>query len=415
MNRLVIIGNGFDLAHDLRTSYEDFINWYLDERFHNIISIHETISADELYSMEILPASGCGDWSMLAYNNSFFKDIFIKKWTMSGREFLEELKSKPAYFKVTCSPFFERIIKSIETKGWVDIENDYYELLVDYAKENTPKVKIDELNKQLIFLQEKLIEYLREVNSQDVEMKKEIKDKIYAPFCERDIAIGGKQALDEHVNYGVNLDERGWECKLWKYGKDKVYSMSYVKSYKEKFDKGEEIFDYEKTEFLLPNHIMLLNFNYTKTADMYVTPESDFVVNHIHGRLDKPESVIFGYGDELDENYKNLENLRECDGLRNIKSIKYLEAENYRKVLAFIESEPYQILIMGHSCGNSDRTLLNTLFEHKNCVSIKPYFYKKNQQETNYPELAQNISRNFNDMKLMRDRVVNKTYTEPLS
>jgi hypothetical protein len=28
MNRLVIIGNGFDMAHGLKTSYMDFINWY---------------------------------------------------------------------------------------------------------------------------------------------------------------------------------------------------------------------------------------------------------------------------------------------------------------------------------------------------------------------------------------------------
>lgn len=69
------------------------------------------------------------------------------------------------------------------------------------------------------------------------------------------------------------------------------------------------------------------------------------------------------------------------------------------------------------SCGNSDRTLLNTLFEHKNCVSIKPYYYKwgEGEKDDNYIELVQNISRNFTDMKLMRDRVVNKTYCEPLT
>lgn len=32
----------------------------------------------------------------------------------------------------------------------------------------------------------------------------------------------------------------------------------------------------------------------------------------------------------------------------------------------------------------------------------------------NYTELEQNISRNFTAMKLMRDRVVNKTQCEPL-
>lgn len=28
MNRLVIVGNGFDLAHGLPTGYCDFIDWY---------------------------------------------------------------------------------------------------------------------------------------------------------------------------------------------------------------------------------------------------------------------------------------------------------------------------------------------------------------------------------------------------
>lgn len=31
MNRIVLIGNGFDLAHGLKTSYADFINWYWEQ------------------------------------------------------------------------------------------------------------------------------------------------------------------------------------------------------------------------------------------------------------------------------------------------------------------------------------------------------------------------------------------------
>ena len=94
---------------------------------------------------------------------------------------------------------------------------------------------------------------------------------------------------------------------------------------------------------------------------------------------------------------------------------RYLEADNYRKMLEFVESGPFQVCIMGHSCGNSDRTLLNTIFEHKNCISIKPFYYEKKDGTDNYLELVQNISRNFNDMKLMRDRVVNKTYCQSLT
>ena len=29
MNRIIIVGNGFDLAHGLKTKYEHFIEWYI--------------------------------------------------------------------------------------------------------------------------------------------------------------------------------------------------------------------------------------------------------------------------------------------------------------------------------------------------------------------------------------------------
>ena len=136
---------------------------------------------------------------------------------------------------------------------------------------------------------------------------------------------------------------------------------------------------------------------------------------HIHGELNYPESMIFGYGDEQDDNYKALKEYDNNECLRNIKTAKYLEASNYRSLLGFMEWAPFQVLIMGHSCGNSDRTLLNTMFEHKNCISIKPYYHQKADGTDNYLDIIQNISRNFSDMKRMRDRVVNKTLCEPLT
>ncbi len=68
---------------------------------------------------------------------------------------------------------------------------------------------------------------------------------------------------------------------------------------------------------------------------------------------------------------------------------------------------------MGHSCGLSDRTLLNTIFEHKNCRSIKIFFHKKEDGTDNYTDIIQNISRHFNDKKLMRAKVVNKSLCSP--
>ncbi len=160
---------------------------------------------------------------------------------------------------------------------------------------------------------------------------------------------------------------------------------------------------------------MLLNFNYTNTPLRYIDDHSNVVLNYIHGHIENPQSVIFGYGDELDENYNRLREQSNNECLRHMKSINYLESDSYRKMLDFIESAPFQVTIMGHSCGKSDRTLLNTLFEHRNCVSIKPYYYQKSDGTDNYMELVQNISRNFTDMKLLRDRVVVKPHTAPLT
>jgi hypothetical protein len=220
-----------------------------------------------------------------------------------------------------------------------------------------------------------------------------------------------------------------------------LYDLGFMKNYKEtkkfhndtrKFKEDYLFFQNQKknnpdkinsfdflscpNEYRLPNQIMFLNFNYTKTAELYSPKGIErFSINQIHGNLDDPKSIIFGYGDEMDEKYKELEKKNDNLCLSNIKSIKYLESDNYRDVLEFIESEPYQVCIMGHSCGNSDRTLLNTLFEHPNCVSVKPYYHKKKDGTDNYLDLVQNISRNFNDKKLMRDRVVNKTFCQPLT
>ncbi|MBK6364090.1 MAG: hypothetical protein IPF52_11590 [Saprospiraceae bacterium] len=54
----------------------------------------------------------------------------------------------------------------------------------------------------------------------------------------------------------------------------------------------------------------------------------------------------------------------------HIKSFDYFKTDNYSKLLAFLESE-FDVYIMGHSCGLSDRTLLSTIFEHENCRKIK--------------------------------------------
>ena len=344
INRLVIIGNGFDLAHGLKTSYKDFIKWYL-------VGVLDSYSIKELNHED----------SLLKIENrtgrSIIKYSYDKEQPWKSLETLELHKDGITIKK---SILLLRILKNIETKGWTDIESDYYALL----KENADSIEVCEsLNNQMDFLRDKLAEYL---NTQETpQMISELPDIFNSTIDISDIA---PSRLMDFIKY------RGY------------YSQRTV----------------------------LLDFNYTPTTEMY--KNSSINVLHIHGSLDNTKSMIFGYGDEMDKDFQELEDRNENDLLKNTKSIKYLEAGNYKKLMNFIGGLPYQVFIMGHSCGNSDRTLLNTIFEHENCISIKHFYYKRGEKEgdDDYSEITRNIYRNFKDKTLFRDRVVDKPKCKPM-
>lgn len=416
MNRLVLIGNGFDLAHSLKTSYADFINWYWGKRVLEFNGNLSTISKDCLCTFKDLRGEV---WNVNAFSGLSTIPGYNVHHFSSANEVIEQILLHPKEFETTFSPLFERIIKGLESKTWGGIEQDYYDLLKEYAfrdpNDNPAEPPIKALNQQLRYIQELLVEYLTEVCETKPEKIRSIEEAIYAPFKEEDISVAEKKYLDEHKSYWEFHKERNNELYaiVHKYGYDEIQCEGDVRCWREDQPHGTTVYPFE---FLLPKEIMLLNFNYTNTASQYRKNYSSFEEVHIHGEIGNPPSVIFGYGDELDDNFKELKAHKNNACLSHVKSIRYMEAPNYRQMLSFIESEPFQVLIMGHSCGNSDRTLLNTIFEHPNCVSIKPYYYVTDKEKgtDNYIELVQHISRNFNDMKLMRDRVVNKTQCEPL-
>ena len=414
MNRLVLIGNGFDLAHGLKTSYKDFIYWYWDNRVDAFVGNTSKVSKDCLCELTIKNDADLSCWNVFAFEHSYFRDIQGNR-TCSGYEVLNEIWKHKDVFSIRITTFFSRILQSIETKGWVDIEIEYYKLLKLYSQSEDVLTQIATLNKQLNCLQEKLVEYLRTIEIPENQIRADIRQKIYAPFNFNDFLPEGQRALKEHVDTGLRQDAKSWDDKLSQYG-SRCYTKGDVGDYREKHHDGVLLNDEVPVELLLPNHIMLLNFNYTKTANMYCKNGSIFSVNQIHGSLDNPSSIIFGYGDELDEGYNKLKNKNDNECLQNMKQIKYMMADNYDRLVSFLESEPFQVYLMGHSCGNSDRTLLNMIFEHKNCVSIKPYYYIYDKGGDNYQELAMNISRNFIvDAKLMRNRMVKKPNCVPLT
>ena len=416
MNRIILIGNGFDLAHGLKTSYADFIDWYWKEWGVRLLHSLNYVEEDGLC---VFKRDGAQSWSSVV-SNCKAAGLLPALKPFDGRILVDYIKNRPDLCSFSYkSRFFDELCKQLEERKWVDIENVFYKHLSNGHE--SP----ESINNELAFVRSKLIDYLTKIQDEAQEelTREDLRKKMFASFRKRDFAIGAKGVWLEMIQQRVAYRKEQWQALIYSYfqGDNYYYTSSDVENYlsdnQEMLKSGKEKLaslddNILPQGFLLPDNILLLNFNYTNTANSYLPQKECFGINHIHGELNKPESVIFGYGDEIDENYKKISNKNDNEYLKNIKSIKYLESPNYRSLLDFIESDAYQIFIFGHSCGNSDRTLLNTLFEHKNCVSIKPFYHQRSDGTDNYMELVKNISRNFTDMKLMRDRVVNKTYCE---
>ncbi|MPS71837.1 MAG: hypothetical protein E2590_01655 [Chryseobacterium sp.] len=422
MNRIILIGNGFDLAHGMKTSYGNFIDDYWENAIRKI--------RNKPY------------WENRFENNEFYIQPIPKSWDGNNNyeALIDNLNNIHAdiIFK---NDFFKILNRNKSSQNWVDIENDYYFLLKNCYKKPS-SYTIANLNEEFAIVESLLENYLIKVQKEfstsfpntDEEMsfKRQVYNVIYSDFNFKDFSESSinqlteiefqrvnnfvKDIEDEKISFSdLELSER--EIRLYQ-------ALINIKDKRQKIKKlltSEVAPNYFRHR---PNEILFVNFNYTPTEIHYNDPPTDNEfdkkistdVIHIHGILNNKSDnkIIFGFGDEIDTDYLEIENLNDNKYLQNIKSMKYLESDSYKRLLEFINSNNYQVFIFGHSCGISDRTLLNTLFEHKNCSSIKPYYRQKNDGTDNYSEMIRNISRNFTDKASMRDKVVNKKYTDAL-
>ncbi|WP_295936159.1 AbiH family protein [uncultured Alistipes sp.] len=422
MNRIIIIGNGFDLAHNLPTKYIDFVNWYWKNFAKEFTRYIIYPYNDEFVKFEW--ANGAPSYCTHGMDsNCFFKLVQnIETYGKLKQLITEANNASDVQFSLSFNnSFFGDICNQCSLTNWVDIENEYYDALKkllseeDFPKRNN---KVKKLNDDFYAVKRLLEKYLTKVVSEysNTSLKADIDNTFHSGIKFNDVASNMEQSLLDYASERIKelgLDKDG--C-LFEETKEEVLQCIGPE------DSSNELIDTVLTNSMIekgiikPRHTLLLNFNYTKTAEkVYVNDDINFEVINIHGELNNEKNpIIFGYGDELDDDYKRIEKLQDNDFLENIKSIQYHKTRNYRKLLSFIESEAYQVVLMGHSCGNSDRTLLNTLFEHKNCISVKVFYRQFEDGSDNYSDLIRNISRNFNDKPRMRDVVVNWEDSSPL-
>jgi len=376
MNRLIIIGNGFDLAHGMRTRFSDFIVGLLKQEVTNV-------------NTKILS-------SRPDFQDSQFFDFRVANHALHRKtDFRGEL-SKPTEWKELIgliehflgkvapkTDFISAIWGDIEYQGWSDIEAVYFHQLMAIVKKRKKSIlseidknMIQNLNAEMELLRASLIKYLKLEN-----------DKIKSLSIPDTKSNFFWDTMRESANY------RGAK-------------------YPQRF----------KTAHQTPSKVMLVNFNYTSTLDIYSKSNNSYqqgmdrnpIITHIHGHLNNPDDVIFGYGDETNDYYKELEDLDFHPALDYIKSFGYFNHDNYNKLIDFINQDMFQVYLIGHSCGLSDRIMLKTIFNHDKCEFIR-LFYHQRENDNNYKELTQSISRHFLNKEKQRERIIIQPSCEAIS
>ncbi|MEX2379883.1 MAG: hypothetical protein WD530_04030 [Vicingaceae bacterium] len=175
MNRIILIGNGFDKASDLKTSYEEFILWYFKSIFEGKLK-GESLMEGNLYKDQLLSIE------------RFKKSINISNKIKEVKDF-EELRhlcsinisgfSKGQMYGgaprvIIHSNFFKRLL---EQKTWGEIESEYFKDLHDIKSStynntsqsnssNNRKKDILKLNKDFAFIKDVFSKYIKEVDEQ---------------------------------------------------------------------------------------------------------------------------------------------------------------------------------------------------------------------------------------------------------
>ena len=142
LNRLIIVGNGFDLAHGMKTDYCSFMLSFIKEWFREATS-SATKTADRGYGYV---KSQISNYDISSWNS--FEDFKI--WIVQNRNVSNYIYPSPHHIQYKFTWYIDAFLSFIILKfcdlEWVDIENAYYEHLKQIRIINDRERKIANLS-----------------------------------------------------------------------------------------------------------------------------------------------------------------------------------------------------------------------------------------------------------------------------
>ncbi|MFT5668924.1 MAG: hypothetical protein ACI9DK_003129 [Vicingaceae bacterium] len=391
MNRIILIGNGFDKASGLETSYGDFILWYFKSIFEEKLK-GEVTEGKHFYKDPLLSVKNFRVESISFFAKAIAEldDVLelkrLKSFYIQG---FSDGNPEANHARINLSSeFFKNLLLN---KTWGEIESEYFKALYrikvkvydrnnPYSFEHTRKEDIERLNKEFEFIRETFSKYIKEVDSQ-INLEEESEKKFKSNFITK--------CLD-NPNDGL-LDD----CF---YIKDKIV-----------FEEKEELIEVDTMNRNLEN-VVFVNFNYTTNLIKQLFKfqgEKGFGFKldeiRIHGNITEEDErgIIFGYGDDTAKEYREIEQDGNNEYLRFMKSTQYFHDDKYKRIISYINDDRFELFVAGHSLSLSDRVLLKTNVEHDNCRLIR-FFHRGNYED--YRTLVGAMTRHFDDKIKMRSK-----------
>jgi hypothetical protein len=348
-NKIFLIGNGFDIAHKFKTKFSDFADHYLD----NVII--PTLIDCVRNNRQEHPLFNTSYLQTIAQN---YNALFSDKPEDILRDFARrnEVIGMRNYI-VSNYSVLNRLLKNSllsklyfgTEKSWFDIENKYFSELIPMK------------NKALKCPNNSNVPELKELNEEFQDIKVSVEEYLNTIEIETNEEID--KFLDRHL-------------------KDSISGY-------------------------------IINFNYTSTVKRYIANSDKYIVNHIHGSL-KEKNIIFGYGNDQNSHYQEMKNLEIEDFLHFFKTFDYLDDINYDRIYdeALNKYDEYEVYIIGHSLGMTDKTLISEILNSEKCKKI--YLFKRGdlkddpkKVKSEFRLLNYAASRILTDEKELRRKVVN--------
>lgn len=355
--KYLLLGNGFDLHHELPTRYKDMMDIFI---------------------------------FIIEKNKTSFKSVgeLLKEYVGNTDQSNDKLKH---HYEVhgerlnqISIDFFESIL-NLKDNCWYNYFRKYYPkdlLWIDFEQ------KIKEALEIIKFI-------LNETNNQLPINTEACHDMVKDDFFDI-FKIANCSSIDEVVDYlSIQLDVfKLAMCDYLKYFVDDVITSNLQ----------SEALEFVKSAFLI------INLNYTSTFEKLYAGKGgpyDQKTLYYHGSIENKEKIILGINSNEDDEFSNGKTpdvtfipfkkyFQRILNNYDDKCLKYIQLKNYLDERyggnPFYINDDFELIVVGHSLNESDADIIKKLFDK--CKSRTIYYHEKTALESYIKNLIKIFGKN---------------------